>query len=123
MSAETPAAPDATGGYLDALAVGEFRALFAAYTVSMLGDIVAAVALTVLVFERTGSPFLAGVTFTLAFLPYLFGGRAALEPRRSRPAAQPDDRLRPALGRGRRADGACRRCRSPPCSRCSSCSG
>ena len=24
--------------------------------------------------ERTGSPFLAGVTFTLAFLPYLFGG-------------------------------------------------
>ena len=48
--------------------------LFAAYTVSMLGDIVAAVALTVLVFQRTGSPFLAGVTFTLAFLPYLFGG-------------------------------------------------
>jgi hypothetical protein len=40
----------------------------------MLGDIVAAVALTVLVFQRTGSPFLAGVTFTLAFLPYLFGG-------------------------------------------------
>ena len=69
-----PAAPDATGGYLDALAVGEFRALFVAYTVSMLGDIVAAVALTVLVFQRTGSPFLAGVTFTLAFLPYLFGG-------------------------------------------------
>jgi predicted MFS family arabinose efflux permease len=67
-------APDASGGYLDALAVGEFRALFAAYTVSMLGDIVAAVALTVLVFQRTASPFLAGLTFTLAFLPYLFGG-------------------------------------------------
>jgi MFS family permease len=40
----------------------------------MLGDIVAAVALTVLVFQRTASPFLAGVTFTLAFVPYLFGG-------------------------------------------------
>jgi MFS family permease len=64
----------AAGGYRDALAVGEFRALFAAYTVSMLGDIVAAVALTVLVFERTASPFLAGLTFTLAFVPYLFGG-------------------------------------------------
>ena len=64
----------AAGGYGDALAVGEFRALFAAYTVSMLGDIVAAVALTVLVFERTASPFLAGLTFTLAFVPYLFGG-------------------------------------------------
>ena len=71
---EGAAAPEQPGGYLDALAVGEFRALFAAYTVSMLGDIVAAVALTVLVFQRTGSPFLAGVTFTLAFVPYLFGG-------------------------------------------------
>ena len=71
---EGAAAPGATGRYLDALAVGEFRALFAAYTVSMLGDIVAAVALTVLVFQRTGSPFLAGVTFTLAFVPYLFSG-------------------------------------------------
>jgi hypothetical protein len=71
---EGAAAPGANGKYLDAFAVGEFRALFAAYTVSMLGDIVAAVALTVLVFERTGSPFLAGVTFTLAFVPYLFSG-------------------------------------------------
>ncbi len=76
MSAGAPSGASAAsgGGYLDALAVGEFRALFTAYTVSMLGDIVAAVALTVLVFERTGSPFLAGVTFTLAFVPYLFGG-------------------------------------------------
>jgi hypothetical protein len=71
---EGAAAPAANGKYLDALAVGEFRALFGAYTVSMLGDIVAAVALTVLVFQRTGSPFLAGVTFTLAFVPYLFSG-------------------------------------------------
>jgi hypothetical protein len=71
---EGAAAPGANGKYLDALAVSEFRALFAAYTVSMLGDIVAAVALTVLVFQRTGSPFLAGVTFTLAFVPYLFSG-------------------------------------------------
>ena len=100
--------PTATGGYLDALAVGEFRALFAAYTVSMLGDIVAAVALTVLVFERTGSPFLAGVTFTLAFVPYLFAGALLsslvdrVPPRRLMIA------LRPALGRDRRAHGALR---------------
>src|SRR3954468_13583695 len=73
MSADD-AAPPPAGGYLDALAVGEFRALFAAYTVSMLGDIVAAVALTVLVYQRTASPFLAGLTFTLAFVPYLFSG-------------------------------------------------
>jgi len=68
------AAAPGGGKYRDALRVPEFRALFAAYTVSMLGDIVAAVALTVLVFERTGSSFLAGVTFTLAFVPYLFSG-------------------------------------------------
>src|SRR3954451_14586444 len=74
MSADDATPPRAPGGYLDALAVGEFRALFAAYTVSMLGDIVAAVALTVLVYQRTASPFLAGVTFTLAFVPYLFSG-------------------------------------------------
>jgi Major Facilitator Superfamily len=74
MSTGPPPADASSGGYLDALAVGEFRALFAAYTVSLLGDIVAAVALTVLVFQRTASPFLAGVTFTLAFVPYLFGG-------------------------------------------------
>src|SRR4029078_13449210 len=70
---EGAAAPGG-GKYPDALRVPEFRALFAAYTVSMLGDIVAAVALTVLVFERSGSPFLAGFTFTLAFVPYLFSG-------------------------------------------------
>jgi len=70
---EGAAAPGG-GKYRDALRVPEFRALFAAYTVSMLGDIVAAVALTVLVFERSGSPFLAGFTFTLAFVPYLFSG-------------------------------------------------
>ena len=78
--------------------MAEFRALFAAYTVSMLGDIVAAVALTVLVYQRTASPFLAGVTFTLAFVPYLFSRRPALGARRSRAAAPPDGRLRPALG-------------------------
>jgi MFS family permease len=74
VSADGPPGTPRAGGYLDALAVPEFRALFAAYTVSMLGDIVAAVALTVLVYQRTASPFLSGLTFTLAFVPYLFSG-------------------------------------------------
>lgn len=60
--------------YRDAFAVREFGPLFAAYLLSLVGDVVAAVALTVLVFERTGSPFLAGLTFSLAFVPHLFGG-------------------------------------------------
>src|SRR5689334_9795484 len=60
--------------YRDALRVPEFRALFAAFTVSLLGTVVATVALTVLVYARTGSSALAALTFTLMFLPYLFAG-------------------------------------------------
>ena len=60
--------------YRDALIVPEFRALFAAYSVSLLGTIVATVALTVLVYARTGSSALAALTFTLMFVPYLLGG-------------------------------------------------
>ena len=37
----------------------EFRAIFVADIVSMLGNVVAAVALTVLVYQQTGSPALA----------------------------------------------------------------
>jgi MFS family permease len=60
--------------YRDALAVGEFRVWFVAYTVSTLGSVVAAVALMVLVYERTGSPFLSALTFGLGFLPYIVSG-------------------------------------------------
>lgn len=60
--------------YGELFASSEFRALFSSQVVSMLGDVVAAVALTVLVFERTGSPALAAGTFSLAFVPYLIGG-------------------------------------------------
>jgi hypothetical protein len=67
-------APPLPGRYRDAFAVPEFGPLFTAYVLSLVGDVVAAVALTVLVFERTGSPFLAGLTFTLAFVPSLLGG-------------------------------------------------
>ena len=62
------------GRYRDAFAVPEFCPLFVAYVLSLVGDVIAAVALTVLVFQRTGSPFLAGLTFTLAFVPALIGG-------------------------------------------------
>jgi hypothetical protein len=67
-------AADARVRYRDALAVGEFRVWFVAYTVSTLGSVVAAVALMVLVYERTGSPFLSALTFALGFLPYIFSG-------------------------------------------------
>jgi MFS family permease len=56
------------------LGSAEFRALFVADIVSMLGNVVAAVALTVLVYEQTRSPALAASVMALAFLPYLLGG-------------------------------------------------
>ena len=60
-------------GYGAAFASREFRALFAGQTVSTTGTSVAGVALTVLVYRRTGSPFLSALTFSLGFLPYVVG--------------------------------------------------
>ena len=56
------------------LGVVEFRAIFVANIVSMLGSVVAAVALTVLVYQQTRSPALAASVMALSFLPYLIGG-------------------------------------------------
>jgi hypothetical protein len=66
--------PASRASYRDVLGIGEFRAIFAANIVSMLGNIVAAVALTVLVYEQTRSPALAALVMALSFLPYLIGG-------------------------------------------------
>jgi hypothetical protein len=60
--------------YRDVLGVREFRAIFAANIVSLLGTVVAAVALTVLVYQQTGSAALAASVMALSFLPYLIGG-------------------------------------------------
>ena len=60
--------------YRDVLGVGEFRVIFAANVVSMLGSVVAAVALTVLIYQQTRSPALAASVLALSFLPYLLGG-------------------------------------------------
>jgi hypothetical protein len=60
--------------FRDVFASGEFRALWVAYVLSMAGDRLAVVALTLLVFDRSHSPLLAAVTFASGFLPYLFGG-------------------------------------------------
>src|SRR6516164_5011449 len=61
-------------GYGDALRSHEFRALFAAQVSTIGGSSIAAVALTVLVFDRTGSAFLSSLTFALGFLPYVLVG-------------------------------------------------
>ncbi|HEY3922216.1 MAG TPA: hypothetical protein VGL76_08895, partial [Gaiellaceae bacterium] len=61
-------------GYGDALRSRQFRALFIGQAVSITGTSVAAVALTILVYRKTGSPFLSSLTFALGFLPFLLSG-------------------------------------------------
>jgi MFS family permease len=63
-----------SASFRSALAVPEFRALALARLISMLGDSAAFLAVTILVFQRTGSSLLASLTFAVAFVPYLFGG-------------------------------------------------
>lgn len=65
---------DRPTGYLRVFAVREFRAVFAAYALSLFGTVVGEIALTVLVYGLTGSPLLSALTFALGFLPYLVGG-------------------------------------------------
>ncbi|WP_448638302.1 MFS transporter [Geodermatophilus sp. URMC 63] len=58
----------------EVFAVREFRPLFGTYTLSTIGDELARVALTVLVYLRTDSPLLSALTFALSFLPWAVGG-------------------------------------------------
>jgi MFS family permease len=54
--------------------VGEFRALWSAELLSVLGDQLARVALSLLVFAQTSSALLTGLTYALTFVPAVLGG-------------------------------------------------
>jgi predicted MFS family arabinose efflux permease len=60
--------------FRDVFAVAEFRALWLAQLLSVVGDQFARVALTVLVFNRTQSALLAAVTFVVSVVPAFIGG-------------------------------------------------
>ncbi|MGD0375156.1 MAG: MFS transporter [Streptosporangiaceae bacterium] len=60
----------------DVFAVGEFRVLWICQVLSVLGDQLARVALTLLVYDRTHSPLLAAVTFAASVVPTFVGGVA-----------------------------------------------
>ncbi|RCG23866.1 MFS transporter [Streptomyces reniochalinae] len=66
----------------------EFRAVFAAHVLSLLGTVVAGLALPVMIYARTSSPLLTALTFALGFLPNAAGG-ALLAPVADRFAARP----------------------------------
>lgn len=69
-----PRRDDRPATYREVFAVREFRYLFNAYLLSLIGDQLAKVALSVLVFQRTGSALLSAVTFAVGYLPWLIGG-------------------------------------------------
>lgn len=54
--------------------MGEFRALWLAQVLSVAGDQLARVALTLLVFDRTRSSLLAAITFAASVVPTFLGG-------------------------------------------------
>jgi MFS family permease len=60
--------------FRDVFAVAEFRALWLAQLLSVAGDQLARVALTVLVYDRTRSALLAAVTFVVSIVPTFVGG-------------------------------------------------
>jgi MFS family permease len=69
-----PAPSRATFG--EVFAVREFRALWLAQVLSVIGDQLARVALTLLVFDQTHSALLAAVTFAASVVPTFVGGIA-----------------------------------------------
>jgi MFS family permease len=60
--------------FRDVFAIAEFRALWAAQLLSVIGDQLARVALTVLVYDRTRSALLGAVTFAASIVPTFIGG-------------------------------------------------
>ncbi|RNG27437.1 MFS transporter [Streptomyces botrytidirepellens] len=69
-----PGAESPRTGYRAVFAVREFRTVFAAHLISMLGEMAGGIALSVLVYRLTGSPLLSALTFATALLPYVIGG-------------------------------------------------
>ena len=60
--------------FRDVFGVGEFRVLWAAQAISLLGNQLAQVALSILVYHRTHSAFLTALAYALTYLPQIIGG-------------------------------------------------
>jgi hypothetical protein len=73
-SASARPAEHAKETFGDVFAVREFRALWLAQLLSVAGDQLARVAMTVLVYDRTHSPLWSALTFAVTFLPWIVGG-------------------------------------------------
>jgi len=74
-AARTPPAPGKPT-FHHIFANSEFRALWLAQLLSVAGDQLARVAITVLVYDRTRSPFWTALTYAVTLLPWVVGGLA-----------------------------------------------
>src|SRR5689334_13555078 len=60
--------------FRDVLANREFRALYVAQALSVVGDQLARIAVAWLIFDRSGSPLLTALSLGLSYLPWAVGG-------------------------------------------------
>ncbi|MGN9838939.1 MFS transporter [Nonomuraea sp. H19] len=58
----------------EVFAVREFRVLFGSFALLIGGDVIKMLALSVLVYARTGSPGLSAAAYMAGWLPFIFGG-------------------------------------------------
>jgi MFS family permease len=65
--------PARRASFRDVFAVREFRALWISQILSVAGDRLALVALTLLVYDRTRSPLLAALAYAAGYVPYVVG--------------------------------------------------
>lgn len=66
--------PESDPSFRNALRVREFRLLWLAGAQSSAGDQLSRIAIMLLVYARSGSAAVSGLTYALTFLPALFGG-------------------------------------------------
>ena len=92
---ELPPPAWATVTFREVFADREFRAIWLAELASIAGDQFARVALTVIVFHRTGSPLLTALTYAASYLPWLIGGLFLSSPGRLLSAPRRHDRRGP----------------------------
>ncbi|OLT10909.1 hypothetical protein BJF79_25430 [Actinomadura sp. CNU-125] len=70
--------PAVSARYRDVFGVPEFRTLFSLQTLQVAGDSIRTIALSVQIFERTGSAAAAALVFAAGFLPYVAGAALLL---------------------------------------------
>jgi MFS family permease len=67
-------AHDGPATFREVFAQSEFRVIYAASTLSWIGDYLAKAAVTVLVYQETSSVALSAAAFAVSYLPWLIGG-------------------------------------------------